>query len=295
MKDIKGFCKIFDISVPDYDHFDYYIGQLSKLNKYKDLKELIYLYEQAEDELGNLYEYRMRKSDEIISFLQNTRAYNEMTLDNLIPDYPISKSFQYDNTKKYLSIDMRKANWTVLKNYDPPFANELPNTYDDLLDQFEMPQVFKKSKSLRQYIFGNINPRKQAKSQRVIMQRIIDQFSKLDGINLECIKNDEVIYSYTDIEYLKNNVLDKIDNSQFKIKLFRNEKVEDFRIDFIMDESEQILYREMVGCNGSRFFLLLKKYIFIEKVDIRDLYFRMDGNIAIWKIDNINISLDELI
>lgn len=293
MKDVKGFCKIFDISVPDYDHFDYYVNQLSRLNKYSDLKELVSLYEKAEEEFGDLYDYRMRKSEEIIAFLQNTRAYNEITLDNLIPDYPTTKTFQYQDDKKYLSIDMRKANWTVLKKYDPPFANELPNTYDELLDKFGMPEVFKRSKSLRQYIFGNINPRKQSKAQRVIIQELIDGFSKLEGIKIECIKSDEVIYSYTDIEYLKENVLSKIDTSRFKTKLFKNVKIEDFRIDSIMDESEQVLYKEMVGCNGNRFFLLLKKYIFEEELDIRDLYFRMDGNIAIWKVDNIEIKLNE--
>jgi len=292
MKDVKGFCKIFDISVPDYDHFDYYVNQLSRLNKYSDLKELVSLYEKAEEEFGDLYDYRMRKSEEIIAFLQNTRAYNEITLDNLIPDYPTTKTFQYQDDKKYLSIDMRKANWTVLKKYDPPFANELPNTYDELLDKFGMPEVFKRSKSLRQYIFGNINPRKQSKAQRVIIQELIDGFSKLEGIKIECIKSDEVIYSYTDIEYLKENVLSKIDTSRFKTKLFKNVKIEDFRIDSIMDESEQVLYKEMVGCNGNRFFLLLKKYIFEEELDIRDLYFRMDGNIAIWKVDNIEIKLN---
>jgi len=277
MKDIKGFCKIFDISVPDYDHFDYYVGQLSKLNKYNNLKELISLYEKAEEELGDLYEYRMKKSSDIIEFLQGTRAYNDLSLDNLIKDYPTSKTFQYEEDKKYISIDMRKANWTVLKSYDPPFVNELPNSYDELLDKFGMPDVFKKSKSLRQYIFGNINPRKQAKAQRVIVQDLINQ----------------LIYSYSDINYLKDNVLSKIDTSKFKSKLFKIERVEDFRIDFIMDESEQILYKEMVGCNGNRFFLLLKKYIFEESFDIRDLYFRVDGNIAIWKIDGIKVNLNE--
>lgn len=291
MKDIKGFCKIFDISVPDHDHFDYYVSQLSRLRKYSDIRELMSLYEKAEDEIGDLYEYRMKKSNEIIEFLQTTRAFNDLTLDNLIKDYPVSKTFKYEEGKKYLSIDMKKANWSILKSYDPTFVNELPDSYEELLDKFGMPEVFKRSKSLRQYIFGNINPKRQGKAQRIVMQEIIDMFSGLYGLIIENIKNDEVIYSYTDIDFLKEQVLSKIDMNKFKIKLFTNKKVEDFRIDFIMDESEQVLYKEMVGCNGNRFFLLLKKYIFEESLDIRDLYFRMDGNMAIWKIDDVNAEL----
>ena len=78
-------------------------------------KEIVKMYhgekeaEKAEEEFGDLYEYRMKKSNEIIEFLQNTRAYNDLTLDNLIKDYPVSKTFQFVEGKKYLSIDMKKA------------------------------------------------------------------------------------------------------------------------------------------------------------------------------------------
>ena len=293
MKDIKGFCKIFDISVPDYNHFDYYLGQLSKLPKYKDIKELSYLYESAENDIGDLFQYRVDKSNEIISFLENTRAYNDLTFDNLIKDYPISKSFQYEENKKYLSIDIRKANWSILKKYDPPFDNELPDTYEDLLDKFGMPDVFKRSKSLRQFIFGNINPKKQAKVQRVVIQELIEKIEHFGKsiLNIECIKNDEIIYSYTDISYLRNSILPLIDMSIFKIKLFSIKKLEDFRVDFITDEFDNFLYKEMVGCNGNKFFLLLKKYIFEEPYEIRDLYFKIDGDIAIWRIDDLKCSL----
>jgi hypothetical protein len=27
MRDIKGFCKLFDLSIPEHDEFDYYINQ----------------------------------------------------------------------------------------------------------------------------------------------------------------------------------------------------------------------------------------------------------------------------
>ena len=48
----------------------------------------------------------------------------------------------------------------------------------------------------------------------------------------------------------------------------------------------------MVGCNGNFFFMNLKKYILDEKVDIRDLYFRVDGRTAIWVIENLNLELN---
>ena len=210
-----------------------------------------------------------------------------MNLDNLITSYPVSKSFQYEEGKKYVSIDIRQANWTVIKKYDPGFVNELPNTYNELLSRFDMPEIFTQSKSLRQYIFGNINPGRQSKAQRVMVQNLMDTISELQ---VECVKNDEVIYSYTDISVVKS-IMDRVDNSIFKFKLFTIKKVEDFRIDHIMDIDENLIGKEMVGCSGHRFFMSLKKYITEEPLDIRDLYFRMDGNLAIWNTEELDAKI----
>ncbi len=291
MKDIKGFCKLFDLNVTDYDEFDYYIEQLSKVDRWKNLKELIVLFEKAEEDFGDLFEFRIKKSNEIIEFLQSTRAYHELNDDNLLPDYPITKTFQYEEGVNYLSVDIKKANWVVLKKYDPIFMNELGNSYDELLDKFGIPELFRHSKQFRQYIFGNVNPRRQGKAQRVIIEDFINRFKHLN-LNIACIKNDEVIYTYNDISDI-SEILETIDRELFKIKLYTVKKVQDFRINFYTDEKGNYIHKEMIGCNGNQFFLYLKKYLLEEPLDIRDLYFRMDGNIAIWKVDGLKVELNK--
>ena len=136
MKDIKGFCKLFDLNVPVYSDFNYYINQLSKVPKFSNLLDLVTLYETAESEIEDLYDYRVKKADEIINFLKSTRAYEELIYDNLIPDLPTTKNFHYEEGRKYISIDLKKANWLSVKKYDPDFLNELGNTYEDFLDKF---------------------------------------------------------------------------------------------------------------------------------------------------------------
>lgn len=289
MRDVKGFCKVMDITVPDLEHFDYYIEQLSKINRWKNIKDLIKLYEEAEEKHADLYQFRIDKSNEIISYLKKTRAYNELIDDNLIPFYPTTKNFEYSEDKKYISIDIRKANWTVLKKYDPEFAQELGNSYDHFLSMFDVPEIFKQSKQLRQYIFGNINPKRQGHVQRAIIQDVINRYEHL-GLDIACIKNDEIIYAFDHFSQI-NEILQTIDDNRFSTKLFTVKRVEDFRIHSYINDKGEFLYKEMVGCNGNLFFLYLKKYILEESIDIRDLYFRMDGNIAIWKIDNLKISL----
>jgi len=289
MRDVKGFCRLLDISVPDYAHFDYYIEQFSKLEKWKNIKDLIKIYEEAEEKYGDLYEFRINKSNEIINYLKSTRAYNELQDDNLIPDYPTTKNFEYSEDKKYISIDIKKANWLVLKKYDPEFAPELGESYDNFIAKFDVPEIFNHSKQLRQFIFGNINPKRQGKAQRVIIEKLLNQYKHLN-LDIACIKNDEVIYSFENFNQIEE-ILNTFDKEMFRIKLFTVERVEDFRINTYISESGEKLHKEMVGCNGNLFFLYLKKYVFNEPIDIRDLYFKMDGNIAIWNVEGLKISL----
>jgi hypothetical protein len=289
MNDVKGFCKLMDISVPDYEHFDYYIHQLSKTEKWKNIYDLIKLFEDAESKYGDLYEYRFKKANEIIEFLKTTRAYNELQDDNLLPDYPTTKNFEYSDDKKYISIDIRKANWVVLKKYDPEFAPELGNSYEDFIAKFDVPEIFNHSKQLRQFIFGNINPKRQGKAQRVIIESLLNKYKHLN-LEIACIKNDEVIYSFDSFEKIEE-ILNTIDKDLFKTKLFIVERIKDFRINTYLSEKGEKLHREMVGCNGNLFFLYLKKYVLNEPIDIRDLYFKMDGNLAIWNVEGLKVSL----
>ena len=44
MRDIRTFVKLFDLNVPEYEHFDYYIEQYSKVERWKELPNKIALY-----------------------------------------------------------------------------------------------------------------------------------------------------------------------------------------------------------------------------------------------------------
>jgi hypothetical protein len=110
MRDVKGFCKLMDISVPEYEHFDYYINQFSKLEKWKNIKDLIKIYEEAEEKYGDLYEFRLKKSNEIINYLKSTRAYNELQDDNL-------KSGQEYMMKKGGMTKAQKKVGTVMREF----------------------------------------------------------------------------------------------------------------------------------------------------------------------------------
>lgn len=289
MKDIKSFCKLFDLNVPSYVDFDYYKNIYGRLDKWKNMDELISLYEKAEEKIEDIYKYRLEKTEEIINFIKTTRAFNDLNDDTMIPDLPTNKNFEYSEGVKYLSIDIKMANWESLKKYDPSFVNELGDSYSDLLNKFDVPEVFHRSKQLRQYIFGNLNPKRQIKAQRVMIEDLMNGLSRYD-LKLECVKTDEVIYSFENLAQIADILLG-FDDDIFKCKVFTVKRIEDFRVNEYIDVKNGIMHSDLVGCNGHKYFINLKKYIFKEELDIRDLYFRMDGDLAIWNTEGLKLEL----
>ena len=287
MKDIKSFCKLFDLNVPSYDNLEYYTNQYSKLPRWSNIDKLKTLFEEVESEIGNVFEYKINKTNEIIDYLKTTRAYNELNDDNLIPDLFINKNFEFQSNKKYVSIDIVKANWEVFKKYDPNFVNELGDSYSDLLNKFNIPEIFHYSKHFRQYIFGNLNPKKQVRAQRVIIEDVINSLVD-SNLKVEFIKYDEVIYSYEDLSDLK--VVSELPD-MFRVRPFTVELVENFRVNSFYDFDGNFINKELVGCNGNKYFIFLKKYILNEPLDIRDLYFRVDGDLVIWNIENLKVEI----
>lgn len=284
MKNKKDFIKLFDLNVPSLEHFDYYIDQLSKTQKFSNIYQLINLFDLADEQIEDFLQYKFNKSNQIIEFIKSTNTYTEMCYDNNLLELPTNKSFHYEENVNYISIDLKSANWVSLKKYDQ--LNELGDSYADFLKRFDLPEVFIHSKYLRQFIFGNVNPKKQQKVQRNITQEIVRKFS--DIFKVECVKNDEVIFSFQNLEDLK---LISVDESKWKIKFFNIQRVEDFRIDTIFDINGNVLYKELVGVNGQQFFLKLKQYITKEPLDIKDLYFKQDGKLAIWMVENLEVKI----
>jgi len=289
MKDPKSFVKLFDLNVPDIEHLEYYINQLSKTQKFKDIRKFLEMYEESEDIIGeDAYQFRKVKSEQIIEFIKSTNAYNELCYDKNLTDYPTSQTIQYDEKIKYISIDLRSANWQALKHYDPNHINELGDNYEQFLNKFDLPKVFIHSKYLRQFIFGNVNPKRLIKVQRNLIQEIVRNYQ--DRLILEGVRNDEAIFSFKDFTQLKE-IVSEIDTTKYKLKIFTIQRVEDFRIDSVFDVDGNFQYKEMFGVDGTQFFIKLKEYITGESLEIRDLYFRSNGKLAIWALDNLSCNL----
>lgn len=288
MRDTKGFCKLFDINIPNMEYFDYYIEQLSKTNKLSNIYDLISLYEDFEKGCDDVLQYKITKSNEVVQYILNSYAYQELTCHPIV-DYPVAKNFVYEEDKLYVSIDIIKANFTSFKKFDD--KNEFGESYVDFLAKFDIHPVFAHSKSFRQFIFGNTNPKRQSKMQRAIIE---DLLNDLSGLKLEtlCVRADEVIYEIKDFSELQK-ILYKVDQSKFKVQVFKVKRIDDFRVNTYYSFDGKELGSELIGCDGNKYFMFLKQYILNEPLDIKDLYFRYASNsVAIWNVEGLKLTLD---
>lgn len=285
MRDVKSFCKLFDLNVPNYDDFDYYRSLYKRVGRHSDIDELVSMYEELENEVDDMFTYRIECTDLLVKYIESTRAFNDLNLDPMVPDLTVDKNFRYSEGRYYVSFDLIKANWQAVKSYDPDFLNEMKDSWEELVSHLEIPSLFSRSKQLRQYVFGNLNPKRLMRVQRKMIQSILENLPKPD-----CIKHDEVIFSFDTLDLAYEFVKIKTPE-KFRAKVFTVDVRDGYRINNYLDVDGQIYDREPVGCNGHKYFMVLKNDIFNEPLDVRDLYFRMDGELAVWMIPELNLSI----
>jgi hypothetical protein len=285
MRDVKSFCKLFDLNVPSYEDFDYYRSLYRRVGRHSDIDELVAMYEELEETVDDMFAYRMECTNRLVDYIESTRAFNDLNLDPMVPDLPVNKSFEFKEGTYYVSFDLIKANWQAVKSYDPEFVNELGESWAALVDSLGIPPLFARSKQLRQYVFGNLNPKRLMKVQRRMVEMLMNTLPTPD-----CVRHDEVILSFDDLSMA--NALAAIGGaSNFKSSVFTVDVRDGYRINNYIDQSENVYDREPVGCNGHRYFMVLKQEVLGEPLDVRDLYFRMEGELAVWKVPGVEIKL----
>ena len=124
--------------------------------------------------------------------------------------YPNSGVFKDCHVGKYLlSLDMKKANFTALRHYDSSIFDDA-ETYEDFIGKFTDSEYIKKSKYIRQVIFGQINPKRQQTYERYLMDKVLTiLFSRTH------IERNKILYFGTDeivvdiSEFVHNGKLDE--------------------------------------------------------------------------------------
>lgn len=300
---IQRFVKDFNLPIPIYSepYFSYYLdlyeNQFKIKEKMRSLEELIKKIPGAEDNSEVFLDWLDKKKVEIIDSIKNSAAYHNF---NGIDITNFKKACVAYSTKEiykqpfvnqsYISIDLVKANFQALKFVNPEIVLNC-ETYNDFISHFYDSSYMKESKSLRQFLFGNLNPKRQIVVERYMIELIINYLIGhlyVDSEEIVSVVNDGAILkekgfhtekSFKELEKeLKDNLGIEVSIEKFELKAIvspKDEKCYGFVKEISLPEKE-IVFKAVT----KEYFPQVFKYYFGLQIEDMDLVFYHNNNMA---------------
>lgn len=308
MKDILEFGKLFKLNFPIVENFEYYVDVLKKSPEYSEwLDDMILDFGNFEKDVESMG-YKSIKSYKLDfalprmkEYILNTNAYKNFQQTSLPKDFLVTKDDLRKNDEEILlSIDFNAANFNTLKFYDE--NNELGEFWDELCDKMDIHPTLSKSKSFRQYVFGNTSPGRLQKIQHININKIVNELHKqgMSDKDFVFISHDEIIIKISpdksiacnQVDYITQKVQKIIDENNIRMKIhykvFKNsslgkgmcvQTVYNVKLTGLSE-----MYNTLFKVPGNMFYFYFKKYILECELDDRDLYFTVDGKLAQWVV-----------
>ena len=211
----QRFVKDYNLPINIFDDnlFEYYI-QLYDFFPYPRYKETI---EKIENEYDGSVEKWLEDCasarDNAINGVMETDEYkkfNSMDLSqyNFAPICGERSCYTEEtNGKRFLSIDLRKANFQALK-YVGVISDA---TYEQFVNRFGGDDYIADSKYLRQVIFGKMNPSRQIKIEKYLMSKVyevIKDVTEKYSFTIFSMNSDELIFAIPE-EFYNNRQEDE--------------------------------------------------------------------------------------
>ena len=236
----KRFCKDFGLPIKMYENEDVFqsrldlfenlFGSRTKWNMF--VENLVQNYNNEQDYL----EQDNKLLDELIASIRDSEGYKKFNEEDF-NKFSLGKDFNYpdrdiykDNLvgQKFISIDLKKANFQALRYYDSSIFNGA-FTWENYIKRFTKDPIKPISKHFRQVIFGALNPKRTITYEKYLMGQLLEKLinyfnlSKEQVISFNC---DEIVLSYTN-EVSIEGVLKMVKNSDLDchIQVFTLQKI----------------------------------------------------------------------
>ena len=212
--------------------FDKFYGTLEKWNLF--LEEL----QKYNCEQDYFEEYN-RVKDSAILTIKESEAYQRFNTDDMNKyrvtheNLPSKDIFKPTNDgKAFISIDMRKANFSSLHHYSADMFGV--NTWEEFISKFTDNQHIINSKYIRQVILGNCNPKRHITYEKYLMDILLtDLLEKHIPIErVAFFSNDEIVIDVSDMNKSRQVLLAfnieqylKDASPKFKVELFTLYKI----------------------------------------------------------------------
>ena len=200
----QRFCKDCNIPISVYDE-PYFSDRLELYDKFYRSKEKWNVFlkelEKYNCEQDYFEEYN-RVKDVVINAIKESEGFskfNSEDMNNFSVKYtnlPSKDIYKESNVGKlFISIDMKKANFSALWHYDYSIFDG-SKTWEEFIGKYTTNKHIINSKYIRQVILGNCNPRRQVTYEKYIMGQVLEVLINEAGFYLNEIaffSNDEII------------------------------------------------------------------------------------------------------
>lgn len=292
----RRFIRDFGLPIPieSAKLLDYYVELYDKVydtkRKYKIFKECLKDFNTEEQ----FFEYRNGIVHDIVEHFENHpsyRIFNESKdkyneLFN-IPKENITKNLYspLNADKYYVSIDLREANFTVLKNLDKSMVFNA-DSYEEFIKNFNplSNEYFGITKHMRQSILGKLNSKKIVKRAKYLLDNyiilpIVDKQRVLDINQIRNFNHDEYVFEVT-LDFKPDSI--KIPDywkSDVKVSMFYLKQIEpyNFFVKMYFKSDSERKY-DFKGVNVNLFPQVYKHYFGLE-IEDKDLMFTSDSGL----------------
>ena len=175
--DQREFCKLFNIKIPVHEHFDYYIDLIQRSGVLPNVYELIEgfnefsLYVQKDTGYSFVVKYKLDYAlPKAVEFVKSTKAYSRMgeyCAGLKTQDFRSKDERNISVGIPCLSLDIKSANFSSLVYMDGD--GDFSHVWKKFISDLDIHSFLAESKSFRQYIFGNTNPKMFSKVQRELI------------------------------------------------------------------------------------------------------------------------------
>ena len=230
----RRFVKDHHLPVPvcDPEYIGYYIDLYDEFyDSKRKYTMFLDLYARLGGDNENFFVYGADIQKKALALVKETPAYQNFITDtrDLFSGYKwlttnVPKGQVYKGAsdgKRFLSIDLVKANFQALRYYTREILKEAPsendlilgaNTFEEFIRKFTTEQYYIEAKQFRQVIFGNANPKRQQKIQRYIMDNLLSFLLNEGFFSVEALKDytsDEIVFLLDDNTPLQT-ILDEL-------------------------------------------------------------------------------------
>lgn len=272
----------------------YFTERIELLDRFYDTKSKWQAFLEMIEKFPNEEEYfAMYNStkEAAMDFIKSSEGFNNFNkLDmNLFAiknkNLPSKDIFKQSNIgRSFISIDMKKANFSSLRYYDASIFDNA-TTWEDFIRKFTDNDYIINSKYIREVIMGNCNPSRVITYEKHLTDMILTMLED-EGITLDKIvffSNDEIVIDTSDMD--RAVALKIAENVQ--ANAFVPLRIEDFSLRAVTKNGKIIGYIKVLTdgtydfkCFNNLDLLLVIRLLKNEDIHESDLVFENEGYLA---------------